>query len=69
MRSAKVSLYPEVCRQFENRAELATVIEKSVRTVTRILAGERPFTKRDRIKVCNYLGMPETEIFRKELTS
>lgn len=69
MRSSKKSLYPEISRQFENRAELADVIEKSPRTVTRILNGERSFTKRDRIKICAYLGMAETEVFRKEETA
>ena len=66
MRSNKKNLYPEISRQFENRAELAEVIDKSVRTVTRMLSGERPFTKRERVKVCAYLGMDEAEVFRKE---
>jgi transcriptional regulator with XRE-family HTH domain len=69
MRSNKKSLYPEISRQFEDRAELADVIEKSIRTVTRIMAGERAFTKRDRVKICDYLGMTEAEIFRKEQTA
>ena len=69
MRSAKKSLYPVISRQFEDRAELADVIEKSIRTVTRIMAGERAFTKRDRVKICNYLGMTEAEIFRKGETA
>lgn len=69
MRSSKKSLYPEISRQFEDRAELAEVIEKSIRTVTRIMAGERAFTKRDRVKICAYLGMTEAEVFRKEETA
>lgn len=66
MRSNRMSLYPVISRQFEDQAELADVIEKSVRTVSRIMTGERCFTKRDRIKICNYLGMTEEEVFPKE---
>lgn len=69
MRSSKKCIYPEISRQFENRDELADVIDKSPRTVTRIMAGQRPFTKRDRVRICLYLGMEETEIFGKEPTT
>ena len=69
MKSSKKSLYPEISRQFENRAELAEVIGKSIRTVTRIMAGERAFTKRDRMRICLYLDMTEAEVFGKEGTS
>ncbi len=63
MRASKNILYPVLFREFENRAELADVLEKSERTVTRMLSGRRDFTKRDRAKVCAYLGMDEAEIF------
>lgn len=61
------SLYPVITREFTDAAELAEVVEVSEKTVLRILHGSRPFTRKEKIRISEYLGLPLSSVFAGEV--
>lgn len=56
--------YAWLADYFSDYYELADLLNCSTRTVSRIMSGQRKLTRREQIKICEYLGIPcRTSLF------
>lgn len=61
------SPYYHLADYFEDYYELADLLNCSTRTVSRIMSGQRALTRREQLKVLEYLGLSkETSLFLTE---
>lgn len=49
--------FPNLAKQFENRGEIAKLIFRSEKTVTRSLSGNRPFEEYEIRRIEEYTGL------------
>lgn len=57
------SHYAWLADYFTDYYELANLLNCSTRTISRIMSGQRKLTRREQLKIIEYLGVPETSLF------